>query len=215
MLHKVCSTIVHAECRLSELPRKSPSFNLTCERWPGNLVECFTHGVVSQAYRGRSSVFAPMMIILIIWERLARRSPWPASIAAIIFTIGREVKIGWNSFSSLIAQASLQVINFLLHGFGIFLLGEMATTLRMALASMGSMYTPLPVSPLLKFTKVILTLRPHGFCLVWTQTYHRWMSNSLSHQDLPQTMSIVRTKFEFLAQQTNGLRPNKPNTINL
>ena len=64
------------------------------------------------------------------------------------------------------AQAFLQVINFLLHGFGIFLLGEMATTLRMALASMGSVYTPLLVSHLLKFTKVILTMRPHGFYLI-------------------------------------------------
>ena len=156
-----------------------------------------------------------MMIILIIWERLAGRSPWPAFTATILFTIGREVRIGWNSFSSLMAQAFLQVINFLLHGFGIFLLGEMATTLRMALASMVSMYTPLLVSPLLKFTKVILTMRPHGFCLIWTWTYHRWTSNSLSHQDFPQTVPIVSTRFGFLAQQINGLRPNKPNIVNL
>ena len=57
---------------------------------------------------------------------------------------------------------------FLLHGFGIFLLGEIATTLRMALASMGGMYIPLPVSPLLKFMEVIWMLKPHEFCLVRT-----------------------------------------------
>ena len=181
MLLGVYSTIVHGECGLSEPPRKSPSLNPVHERWPENLVECFTHGVVSQSYQGRIFVSAPMIIILIIWERLTRRSPWPVSIAAILFTIGREVRIGWSSFSLLMAQASFQVINFLLYGFGIFFMGEMATTPRMALTSMGSMYTPLLVSHLLKFTKVILTLRPHGFCLVWTQTYHRWTSNSLSH----------------------------------
>ena len=181
MLHRVCSTIVHGECGLSEPPRKSPSLNPACERWPENLVECFTHGVVSQAYQGQIFVSAPMIIILIIWERLTRRSPWLVSIAAILFIIGREVRIGWSSFSLLMAQASLQVINFLLYGFGIFLMGEMATIPRMALASMGSMYTPLLVSPLLKFTEVILTLRSYRFWLVWTRTYHRWTSNSLSH----------------------------------
>ena len=49
------------------------------------------------------------------------------------------------------AQVSLQVINFLLHDFGIFLLGDMATTPRMALTSMGSMYTS---PPGLSFTQV-------------------------------------------------------------
>jgi len=43
-----------------------------------------------------------------------------------------------------------------------------ATTLRMAPTSMGSMHTPLSVPSLFKITEVILTLRLHRFCLVWT-----------------------------------------------
>ena len=168
VLHRVFPTIVHSECGLGEPLRKSPSLNPAHERWPGNLVKCFTYSIISQAYRGRIFVFTLMMIVLVIRERLARRSPWSTPIAAIPFTIRREVRIGWNSLSPFMAQASLQVINFLLHSFGIFLLGEMVTTPRMALTSMGSMYASLPISPLLKFTEVILTLRPHRFYLVWT-----------------------------------------------
>ena len=133
------------------------------KRWPENLVECFTHSVISQAYWGRIFVSVFMMIVLIIWERLTRRSPWSVPIVAILFAIRREVRIGWSSFSLLMAQASFQVINFLLHGFGIFLMGEMTTTPRMVPTSMGSMHTPILVSHLLKITEVISTLRPHGF----------------------------------------------------
>jgi len=71
------------------------------------------------------------------------------------------------------------MINLLLLGFGIFLMREVATTPRMAPTSMGSMHTPLPVPSSLKVDKMIFMLGPYRFCLVWTWTYHSWMSNSL------------------------------------
>ena len=70
------------------------------------------------------------------------------------------------------AQAPLKVINLLLHVSGILFLRDMTFTLRLTLIDMGSMYTSLSVSPSLKFTEMILTLRPYGFCLVWTLTHH-------------------------------------------
>ena len=138
MLYRVCSTIVHGERRMHEPLRKSPSLNLARERWPGNLVECFTHGVVSQAYQGWISVSTFMMIVLIIWERLVKGSPRSAPIAAILLTIRREVRIGWSLLSLFMAQASLKVINLLLHVFGILLMRDVAFTSRLTLTSVGS-----------------------------------------------------------------------------
>ena len=74
------------------------------------------------------------------------------------------------------------MINLLLHGSGIFLLREVATTPRMTPSSVSSMHTPLSVPSLFKITEVILTLRPHRFCLMWTWTYHLWKLKSLKHQ---------------------------------
>ena len=45
---------------------------------------------------------------------------------------------------------------------------EVATTSRMAHISMGSMHTPLLVPSSLEIDKMIFTLGPLGFCLVWT-----------------------------------------------
>ena len=138
MLHKVCFTIVHGECRLREPPRKSPSLNPVCERWLENLVKRFAYGIVSQAYQGWISVSTFMMIVLIIWERLVKGSPRSAPIAAILLTIRREVRIGWSLLSLFMAQASLKVINLLLHVFGILLMRDVAFTSRLTLTSVGS-----------------------------------------------------------------------------
>ena len=79
MFHRVCLTIIHGECGLNEPPRKSPSLNSAREMWSGNLVECSTHSIISQAFERWIFVFAIMIVVLIIRERLTRRSPWSAS----------------------------------------------------------------------------------------------------------------------------------------
>ena len=79
MFHRVCSTIIHGECGLSEPPRKYPSLNSTHEMWSGNLVKCSTHSIISQAFGRWIFVSALMTVVLIIRERLTRRSPWSAS----------------------------------------------------------------------------------------------------------------------------------------
>ena len=179
MIHRVYSTIVYSERRLRKPPRKFPSLNLARERWPRNLVKRFTHGIVYQAYRGWIFVFALMMIVLIIWERLVRGSPRSAPIVVILHTIRREVRNGCSSLSPFMAQASLQVINLLLLVSGILLMRDVTFTLKLTLTSVGSMHTSLPVPFSFKITKVILTLRPHRLCLVWTWTYHCSMLDSL------------------------------------
>ena len=78
MFHKVCSTIIHGEYGLSEPPRKSPSLNSAREMRSGNLVECSTHSIISQAFRRWIFVSALMTVVLIIRERLTKRSPWSA-----------------------------------------------------------------------------------------------------------------------------------------
>ena len=212
-----------------------------------------------------------MVIFLVMRERLTGRSPWSPSVTTILFIIRREVGNGGRSPSPFAAQLPLQMINLLLHGFGILFMREVATTPRMAFTGVGSMHTSLLVSfpfqvdkmilPLgpprfclvwtwtyhswksnslslqdflrmaftgvgsihtslsalspFKVDKMILPLGPPRFCLVWTWTYYSWKSNSLSLQDFPQTAPIVRTRFSYQAQQTNGLRPNKPKIMNL
>ena len=47
MLYRVCFAVIQGEYGLSEAPRKSHSLNLARERRLGNLVECFTHGIIS------------------------------------------------------------------------------------------------------------------------------------------------------------------------
>ena len=102
MLHMICLTIVHGECWPSESPRKSPSLNSVRERWPGNLVECSAHRIISQAFGKWAPVSVLMVAVLIIWERLTRRSLWSRSVI-IISTIRRNVRV-WRSPSALFAN---------------------------------------------------------------------------------------------------------------
>ena len=168
MLHRICPSIVHGEHRLRKPLRKSPSFDPAHERRLGNLVECFTHSIISQIEQRRLSIPTLMMMILIIREGLTGWCSRPAPIAIILFAPRREIRIGWSSLLSFIAQASFQMINLPLHVSGILLLRNMAFTTSLASTSMGSMYTSLPIPLPFKITEVILTLRPHRFCLVWT-----------------------------------------------
>ena len=76
MLHGVCSTIVHGEHWLSEPPRKSPSLYSVHKMWSRNLVEHSAHRIISQAFGRWIHVSALMEVVIIIRERLIRRSPW-------------------------------------------------------------------------------------------------------------------------------------------
>jgi len=51
VLHKICMTVVHGECGLSEPLRKSPFLNPTCERRSENLFEHSTYRIIPQAFR--------------------------------------------------------------------------------------------------------------------------------------------------------------------
>ena len=66
MLHKVCSTIVDGECWLIKLPRKYWPFNLAREGRLENLVQRFTHSVISQAFVSRALVSTFVMVFLFI-----------------------------------------------------------------------------------------------------------------------------------------------------
>ena len=145
MLHKVCLTVTHGECGLSEPPRKSHSFNSTRERWFGNLVECFAHCIISQASKRWIPASTLMMVVFIMQERLTRRSPCPGSITTILLIFRREVRIGRSSPSPLMKQLPLQMINLQLHGFSILLMRKVTPTWRLAPTSMGGMHISLSV----------------------------------------------------------------------
>ena len=137
----VCLTIVHGERRLSEPLRKSPSLNSVSRRWSRNLVECFAYHIISQAFGRWVPVYVLMMVVLIIQEKLTRRSPWSRSITTLLLIVRREVRIWGSSPSPFVAQLPLQIINLQLHGFGILLMRKVAPALRLAPTSMGGMHT--------------------------------------------------------------------------
>ena len=85
------------------------------------------------------------------------------SITTILFIVRREVRIGGNLPSPLVAQLPLQVINLQLNGFGIFLMREVTLASRLASTSMGSMHTNLLVPFAFKINEMILTLGPNRF----------------------------------------------------
>ena len=178
MFHRACSTIVDGECWLSELPKEPPSLDSAYKRWSGNLVECLTYCIISQAFKGWISVSALMIDILIIREGLTKRSPWSAFVTTILCIVNRGVRIEGSSLSLFTMQLSLQMINFQLQGPSILLVRKVAPILRLAPASVGGMHTNLPVPSSLKIDKMVLTLGPHRLCQVWTWTYHSWMLDS-------------------------------------
>ena len=90
------------------------------------------------------------------------------SIATILFIVKRRVRTGGSSLLLFAAQLSLQMVNLLLQGSSILLMREVALTPGLTPTGLGSMHTPLPVPYSLEVDKMIFTLGPHRFCLVWT-----------------------------------------------
>ena len=88
-------------------------------------------------------------------------------ITTILFIARRKIRNGRSSPSPLVAQLPFQMVNLLLHGFGIFLMREVATTPRMAFTSVDSMHTPLSVPSPLEVDKMIFMLGPPRLYLVW------------------------------------------------
>ena len=144
--YEVCLTIVHGEHRLSEQLRKSPSLNSVSERWSRNLVKCSAQHIISQAFGRWVPVYVLMMVVLIIQERLTRRSPWSRSITTLLLIVRREVRIWGSSPSPFVAQLPFQMINLQLYGFGILLIRKVASASRLAPASMGGMHTKITIA---------------------------------------------------------------------
>ena len=97
MLHRVHSTIVNGECWLIETPRKSYPFNLAHERRLRDLVQCFAHSIVSQAFARWALIPTFMMVLLVIGDRLTGWDSCPTSITNILFIISRNVRVGGGS----------------------------------------------------------------------------------------------------------------------
>ena len=195
VFHMVCSTIIHGERGLGEPSRKSPSLDSTRERWSRNLVECWAHRIISQAFGRWNPVSTLMMVVFFIQEKLTRRSPWSTSITTILFIVRGEVRIERSLPSPFVAQLPLQMINLQLHVLSIFLVTGVTPSSRLTSTSMGGMHTTFPILSSFKMKEMILMSRAHRFPLVWTWTYHNWPLYSLSHKNFPQTVPIVGTSF--------------------
>ena len=100
MLHGICIAIINDEGWLLELPRERSPFNAACERWFRELVQCPTHGIVSQAPRRWASVFAPLITLFHMRENLAWGGSRSLPIVVIVFIIMRRVRarMAWRSF---------------------------------------------------------------------------------------------------------------------
>ena len=84
-------------------------------------------------------------------------------VTTIPLIVRREVRIGESLPSPFMAQLPFQMINLQLHGPSILLMRKVASASKLAFASMGGMYTNLPVPSSLKINKMFLTLGPHRF----------------------------------------------------
>ena len=161
MLHGICIAIVNGEGWLLESPRERSPFYVAYERRFRELIQCPTHGIVSQAPGRRASAFAPLVTLFLIREGLA----WGGSRFLPVVIIMRHVKARMRLPSLCMAQFSLQVVYLSLQDLFIVLsLGYVAAHMRMAYASLSGVYTPfskpsvLFISITLKVGKVDLLL---------------------------------------------------------
>ena len=103
MLHRVYSPIVDGECWLMEMPSRSYPFNPTREWRLGNLVQSFTHRIISQSSMNGAFASAFTMMLFFIWEWFTRGSPWSTSITAILLIIRGGIRQGGSLFSLCMA----------------------------------------------------------------------------------------------------------------
>ena len=133
------------------------------ERRLGELIQCLTHGVVSQAPRRWASAPMPLVVFFFVGEGLAWGSPRSSPIVVVIFIIGGRVKSGTRLPLLCMVQLSFQIIYLSLHGLPIVLflrhmspnflllqgpavissLKHMAARVRVAPAGLGGVYASL------------------------------------------------------------------------
>ena len=87
MLYKVCFTIVNGEDWLLEPSRKYGPFYVMRKRRLGELIQCPTHGIVSQAPKRWASTFRPLVMLFFMRECLAWRGSQSLPIVIIAFII--------------------------------------------------------------------------------------------------------------------------------
>ena len=220
MLHGVRVAVIKGESRLLESPRECSPFYTACERWFKELIQCPTHGIVSQATRRWASAFEPLVMLFFMREGLAWRGSRSLPIVIIAFIIRGQVRVRMRSPSLCMAQFSLQVVYISLHGlFVILSLGYMAAHTRMASASLSGVYTPfskpsiLFILIMLRVGKVALLLgsgrlRLMGACSMRTWSYHARLLSLLAHKFFLQTAPIVGSGLRYFYCYVSKLKPN-------
>ena len=202
MLHGVYFTIVNGESWLLESLRKCSPFYVVHERWLGELIQCPTHGIVSQAPRRWAFMLMPPVVLFFMRKGLTWESPRSLAIVIITFIIGGYVKPKMRSPLLCTAQLSLQIIYLSLHGLFIILslgymtpnffwlhglvvilsLEHVTTHTRIAFAGL-SVYTSL-LKPSIFFILIMFRVRKvtlllgssrlglMGACLIKAWSYH-------------------------------------------
>ena len=206
ILHRVYFAIIKGQGWLLESLREYSPFNVACERWFGELIQCPAHGIVSQAPRRWAFTLTLLVVPFFMREGLAWRSSQSLPIVIIAFIIGGHVRARMRSHSLCMAQLSLQVIYLSLYGLLIILaLGYVTAHTRVASASLSYVRTSL-LKPSILFTsitfrvgKVTLLLgfgqfKMMGACSVRAWSCHAWSLLLLTHKFFPQMAPIVRTR---------------------
>ena len=172
---------------LVELAHMLHRVYLMREGWLRDLIQSFNYGIITRALTGWALMSPSMTLLFFIREGFAWGSSWSPPVTDVLLFIRGYVGTGRGLHLLCMAQSPFQVIDLSLHGLTIVLsLGYATTYLGMALACLGSMYTPLSIPfialILLRVRRITLPLRPNGFCslgiglawvfLVWTWPYH-------------------------------------------
>ena len=116
MLHRVCFIVVNGEGWLLEPSRKYGPFYVMCKRRLGELIQCPTHGIVSQAPRRWAPMPTSPIVLFFMGEGLTWGSPRFSSIVIITFIVGGHVKPRTRLPLLCMVQLSLQIIYFSLYG---------------------------------------------------------------------------------------------------
>ena len=179
VFYRICSAIIHDECRLVESFRKFCLFYPPCEGWLRNLTQSLLHNVSSYSFASRTSAFSLVRALFIIGKGFAWWSSWPLSVNSVLFIIGRDIGAGRRSLLLCSMESLLQVINLSLYGFIIISpVGDRASPSRTASTCMGGMYTAFlivfPISFTFKIEEIFLLMNVRKFCLMRTCLMWTW-----------------------------------------